>query len=145
MALIDNALVLSTSTALTGSAIVGSAINFGHSDIGTGKSLELVILCTVTGTGATVSNSFQYALRTAETTAGLAAGEIVLISELIPGTSHVAGEVVFRGRLPAAEILSRVALYAVEAGTATATVQAFIVGEAWQRPMGSRLPISAAS
>lgn len=145
MALIDNSLVISNGSALTGSGIVGVAINFTYSDVGSGKDLELILIPTVTGTGATASNSFYYELRTADTTAGLAAGTVVWQSGVIPGTSHVAGVVAARCKLPDQELKARIALYAVEAGTATVTLAAFIVGEGWQNGMGLRTAITAAS
>lgn len=144
MALIDNALVLTSGVALSASGIVGSAINFGYSDIGTGKGLELVIIATADGTGAGAGNSFYYELRTADSVAGLAAGAIVWRSDVIPGASHLIGQVVARGDIPAQVMKARCALYAVEAGVATASVSAMIVGSQWQVPMGNRA-ITAAS
>lgn len=145
MALIDNALVLANGVALTASGIVGAEVNFRFSDIGAGKELELVLISNTAGTGSGSGNSFYYELRTAASTAGLAAGAIIARSDVIPGASHTAGGVVWRVKIPAGLALARIALYAVEAGTATANVSAFIVGNEWQHPMGMRTPIAAAS
>lgn len=145
MALIDDALVLADGVALTGSGIVGAEVNFGFSDIGAGKELELVLLSNTAGSGAGTGNSFYYELRTAAASAGLAAGAIIARSDVIPGASHTAGAVVWRAKIPAGLASARIALYAVEAGTASVNVSAFVVGNEWQHPMGMRAPIAAAS
>lgn len=146
MALLDKALVLADAVAISATGIVGAAVNFGQSDIGSGKPLKLVVVCNVTGTGATSSNSFTYVVRTADSAAGLAAGTIIYQGAPIAGDAHVAGQMVFEFTLPASGVVkSRIGLYATEVGTATATVSAFIVGGDWQWGEGQRLPITAAS
>lgn len=145
MALIDDSLMLADGVALTGSGIVGAEVNFGYSDVGAGKELELVLISNTAGTGAGAGNSFYYELRTAAATAGLAAGAIIARSDVIPGASHTAGGVVWRVKIPAGLAAARIALYAIEAGTAAVNVTAFIVGNEWQQPMGMRAPIAAAS
>jgi hypothetical protein len=146
MALIDKALMLAENQAISATGIVGSAINFAQSDIGSGKRLKIVCVATATGTGSTASNSFIYTVRTADSAAGLSTGTILYASQTIAGDAHVAGTLVFEHTLPASGIMkSRLAVYATETGTATATVSIFVVGEDWQWGEGQRLPITAAS
>lgn len=145
MALIDDVLMLAEGVALTATGIVGAAVNFGYSDIGTGKKLKLVVISNTTGTGSTASNSFVYQLRTADSAAGLSAGTILYTSQAIAGDAHLAGQKVFEFTLPAGAVKARLGLYATEAGTAAVNLTAFIVGEEWQWGEGERTPITAAS
>lgn len=146
MALIDDVLMLADGVALTASGIVGASVNFGYSDVGSGKKLKLVLISNTDGTGATASNSFYYEVRTADAVAGLAAGTVLGRSDVIAGEAHDAGKVVWEFTLPGGGLCkSRIALYGVEAGTAAVNLTALIVGEDWQNGMGHRAAISAAS
>lgn len=145
MALIDNALMLADAVAVSASGIVGAGINFGYSDVGSGKELTLVIISNSTGTGATASNSFYYQLRTADASGDVATGTILWQSPVVAGDAHGAGVVMWQVALPPGACKARIGLYAVEAGTAAVNLTAFVVGDQWQVPAGMRVAPTAAS
>lgn len=127
--------------AITASADLGD-IDFGYSDVGAGTPLWLNIVCTVQGTGA---GTVTYRLRTAAATSGLAAGDIIMQSPAIVGTSHVAGKSVYSAPLPWGLVLGRVRLQAVVASTVGAAQVKAWIGSEPQAGIGIRTPIAASS
>lgn len=129
-----------------GNAIVADVdlgdLDLGYSDIGAGKEIYLLIDCIVTGTGA---GTVVWQLRTAAATAGLAAGDIILASEAIVGTDHVAGKNVYAAALPVGKVLGRVRLQADVTGTVGALQVRARLGSHPQTGLGIRTPIAASS
>lgn len=132
---------LEDGNAITADATLGD-LDLGYSDIGTGNPLFLIVSCIVDGTGAGTVN---YQLRTADTTAGLAAGDIIVQSGEIVGTDHNAGEQLLAIPLPTGKVKARVRLRAEVTGTVGAAQVRAWIGSEPQNGLGIRTPITASA
>lgn len=142
--MLDNALVfaLKNDADITVTADLGD-INFGNSDIGAGEPLYWNTTVEVTGTSGAEA---QLRLRTAATTAGLAAGDIILQSPAYEYITLIAGMLMYSAPLPTGKVLGRVrAQVVVTNGAGTALRIRSWIGSAPQTGMGIRTPIAASA